>query len=118
MIVRTHATDWRAESEDELYRLLAEAASLPFVDLRSYRISGGMLRKIPAPAARSRRCVPMIHNRRRVVLVVDDPALAFDLGDCEKLAEALEIEGGREIEFALAASGALDSVLERYDSFP
>jgi hypothetical protein len=96
--------------EDTLYRQLAWAAGLPFVDLRAYRISGGILRKVPAALARSRRWVPMVFNCRRVVLVVDNPAAPFGAGR-EEVAELLGVPPEREIGFALAAPSALDALL-------
>jgi hypothetical protein len=97
--------------EDAMFRRLAGAAGLPFVDLRRYSISPGILRRVPASQARARRWVPMVFNPRRVVLVVDDPALPFTQ-DPEELAALLDATPDLGFEFALASPSALDAVIE------
>lgn len=104
-----------ARREDVLYRQLAWALGLEFVDLRLFPISGGTLRKVPLSVARSRRWVPLVFNRRRVILAVDDPftAAVVEPGAVESL---LDLPPGREIRFTLGAPSALDDVLARRES--
>jgi hypothetical protein len=101
--------------EVEAARHLARALGLPFVDLKSYRISPGILRKLPSRGAVELRCVPMISNPRRVVLVIDDPAaLAI-------LASRRDLTGGprgRPLEFALTTPSALEETLQRRSALP
>ncbi|HLU49542.1 MAG TPA: hypothetical protein VK116_15700, partial [Planctomycetota bacterium] len=58
----------------ERTRHVARALSLPFVDLAAYRVSPGILRKIPLETAERHRCVPIVWNHRRVILACAEPA--------------------------------------------
>jgi hypothetical protein len=60
--------------EIEVARRMAECMELPFVDLVAYRVSPGILRKWPRDVLYRHRCVPIVHNVRRTVLVFDAPA--------------------------------------------
>lgn len=103
-----------AHDEDCLYRQLAWAAGLTFVDLRATRVSPGTLRKVSAEVARSRRMVPLIFNSRRVVLVVDDPTLPFSV-EIEDFHALLGVSENHELAFTLASPSAIDELLvDRY----
>ena len=103
-----------AHDEDSIYRQLAWAAGLTFVDLRSARISSGTLRKVSPEVAQSRRMVPLIFNSRRAVLIVDDPSVPFSAG-LENFHAMLGVPEHHEVAFALASPTALDEVLaDRY----
>lgn len=97
--------------EDAVHRQLAWAAGLCFVDLRFLRISGGILQKISATLARSRRWVPMIFNPRRVVLIVDNAFVPFSFCPNE-LSELLGVSSDTRVEFVLASPSAIDAFLE------
>lgn len=101
--------------EVELFQWLARSLGAPFVDLREYRISSGILRKLPRDLAMEYRCVPMVFNRRRVVLVHDSPADALRLAADPPpfLRFRAREEGSRSVEFALTTSSALDEALAR-----
>ena len=96
-------------------QLVAKACDLPFVDLDSYEISPGMLRRISSRVAIEERCVPMVDNPRRTVLVVDDPARIAWLATQR---HELGLGQGREIEFALASTEGLDRTLSRRLEIP
>ena len=89
---------------------LARALGWPFVDLAEYTISCGILRKIPAELCCRLRCVPMVFNEHRVVLVVDDPFTAAYLSANPEL---LGPPYNHKLEFAVTTSRALDSSLHR-----
>ena len=103
-----------AHDEDSIYRQLAWAAGLTFVDLRRTRISPATLRKVSAEVAQSRRIVPLIFNSRRVVLVVDDPSVPFSV-EIEDFHAVLGVSEGHELAFTLASPSAIDELLaDRY----
>ena len=115
-------------------RQLAKGLSVPFVDLCEYRISPGILRRLSAGLAARYRCVPMMDNSRRVVLVFDSAErLASVAVDPGGVVEGLRGAGGegrelvsdwlagsdsprdgeRRLEFALTTSRGMDAALER-----
>ena len=95
--------------------LLAKACGVPFVDLDIYEISPGMLRRISSRVSIEERCVPMVDNPRRTVLVVDDPARIAWLVTQRR---ELGLGQGREVEFALASREGLDRALSRRLEIP
>jgi hypothetical protein len=99
--------------EDQVYYQLARAAGVPFVDARSLSVSAGILRKIPVTMARSRRCVPLVFNQRRIVLVVDDPFISLATEPPAVLSE-LRLDDLRRVEFALAAPTPLGECIARW----
>jgi hypothetical protein len=89
---------------------LARALERPFVDLETYSISCGVLRKVPAELCCRLRCVPMIHSKRRVVLVVDDPfAEAYLAANQQLLGPPYRFP----LEFALATTRGIDRALAK-----
>jgi hypothetical protein len=80
------------------------------VDLAEYTISCGILKRIPAELSCRLRCVPMVFNARRVVLVVDDPFTAAYLAANSQL---LGPPYDHKIEFAMTTRRSLDSSLNR-----
>jgi hypothetical protein len=89
---------------------LARALKRPFVDLETYSISCGVLGKVPAELCCRLRCVPMIHSKRRVVLVVDDPfAEAFLAANQELLGPPYRFP----LEFALSTTRGIDAALRK-----
>jgi len=91
-------------------RHLARAVGYPFVDLAEYTISCGILKKVPAELSCRLRCVPMIFNGHRVVLVVDDLFTAAYLSANSAL---LGPPYSHKIEFAMTTPHALDLSLHR-----
>ena len=87
---------------------LAGALGWPFVE--PVEVSCGVLRKIPAELACRLRCVPLVYNAHRIVLVVDDP---FHGAYLEANAYLLGAPYGRPIELALATRTTLDALLRK-----
>ena len=96
---------WRSR---ERAQHLARALGWPFVDLAAYSISCGTLRRIDAALACRERCLPMVFNRSRVVLVVDDPFQGAAMAANPQL---LGTPPPTRIEFALTTPEALDAAL-------
>ena len=104
------------QREVETARELARVVGFPFVDLRDYAISPGILRKLPRDFAVRYRCVPLICNPRRIVLVHDSPADALFVAANPAILAAAGVRGPdreRRLEFALTSSSALERALER-----
>ena len=97
-------------AEWETTRHLARAMGWPLVDLRTYAVSCGILRRVSADLACRLRFVPIVFNGRRVILVVDDPYTAMYLSVNPQL---LGPPSRRSLEFALTTPGALDRCLRR-----
>ena len=98
-------------SRREAFGHMARALDLPLVDLGTYAISCGILRRVPAEMACRLRCVPMVFNDRHAVLVVDDPFTAAYLDvNREMLGPPYR---RREVTFALTTPEALDACLRR-----
>ena len=107
--------------EVEACRHLARSLRLPFVDLRRYRISPGVLRKIPGEKALRYRCVPMIYNSRRIVLIHDSPADMFFLASEPGALGISGITGAgrsRALEFGLTTRSAFEETLKRRLALP
>ncbi len=108
-------------SEKELFSHLARSLRLPFVDLKEYKISPGILRKLPRDVAKRYRCVAMVCNARRVVLVHDRPADGLFLSTNPALlglSETVGRDSKRVVELALTTTSALDAALARRLSLP
>lgn len=99
------------DPEADHARIISAAYGLPFVDLEEYAVSCGLLRRIDAELACRLRCVPMIHNTQRIVLVVDEPFQALYLSANPELIGPSEIRS--RLEFALTTRRGLDRALER-----
>lgn len=96
--------------EMQVARHLAAALDWPFVDLCEYQISCGVLRRISAELCCRLRCVPMVFNAHRVVVVVDDPyAALYLLANQEILGPPYH----HRLQFALTYRSALDACLAR-----
>lgn len=111
----------RRAREAEAMRHLADSLGVAYVDLDSYSISPGILRRLPPEVARRHRCVPMVCNPRRIVLVFDDPARALWLtSDPARLGP--RVLGGRAAprrrEWALTSPSALDRWIARREELP
>ena len=101
---------YRHVRQTEVARHIARALGWPFVDLEEYSPSCGTLAKVSAEFACRTRCVPMVFNEHRVVLVVDDP-----VGGANLLANP-ELWGSphtRNVEVALTTPTALDVALRK-----
>ncbi|MBI4603184.1 MAG: hypothetical protein HY721_14590 [Planctomycetes bacterium] len=94
----------------ELARHVARALGWPYVELEEYSVSCGILRKVPAELACRLRCVPLVFNRRRVVLAVDDP---FQGMYAQLHPELFGPPYDRDVEVALATARGIDRALEK-----
>ena len=107
--------------EVEVTRHLARSLGVSFVDLEEYVISPGILSKVARDFSARYRCVPMVCNRRRVVLVHEDPADILRLSADPGLLATSGLEGvgeKRTLEFALTTPPALTRTLERRLALP
>jgi hypothetical protein len=95
---------------NERARDLASSLGLPYVDLDEYAPSCGTLRKVPAELCCRHRCVPLVFNRHRIVLAVDDP---FHAAYLSANREILGPPHRGPLAFAVASTPGLDSALER-----
>jgi hypothetical protein len=89
---------------------VARALGWPFVDLEGYSPSCGMLAKVSAAFACRTRCVPVVFNKHRVVLVVDDPVNGAYLMANPQL---MGPPHTRSVEVALTTPAALDMALRK-----
>ena len=94
---------------------LARGWGLPCVDLESNEISDAILRRHPARVSIRERCVPMLDNPRRTVLVVDD---ASRIPVLELRRDEFGIPRGKPLEFALTSSEGLTETLLRRLEIP
>jgi hypothetical protein len=99
-----------AMPEREAARHLAWALGLPYVEPEAGSISPGTLRKLALRVSLASRCVPLVYNARRVVLVIDQPATALILGADPG---PLGLSPGQRLEFALTPPSALEAWLAR-----
>ena len=100
----------RYDPEVEAARNLATALGWSFVDLEAYSISCGVLAKVPADLACRLRCVPMVINAHRAVLVVDDP---FQGVYASIHPEIFGPPYRRSVEVALSTRRGLDRALHK-----
>ena len=96
--------------EEESATHLARALYWEFVDLREHYISSGTLRKIPAALACRWRCVPMVFNERRLVLVVDD---LFNASQISANVDLLDVSKGLPVTWVLTSRASMDAALHR-----
>jgi hypothetical protein len=99
----------RAEAIDRAQHL-ARALGWPYIDLEEYSISCGLLRRIPASIATLERCVPLVFNARRIVLVVDNP---FNGAYMAANPGFLGVSADHRIELALTTPAGIDAALHR-----
>ncbi len=96
--------------EMDALQYMAKAMDWPFVTPDSHSVSCGTLRKVSLPLALTKRCVPLVFNRRRVVLMVDDPLLgAVLLANPQLLGPPYR----RRVEIALTTPRVLDVFLDK-----
>jgi hypothetical protein len=104
----------RAAQESVLTRTVTEHLALAlgwsFVEPTADTVSCGLLRKIPAELACRLRCVPLVCNAHRIVVVVDDP---FHGAYIVANSYLLGAPYGRPLEVALATPAALDVLLHK-----
>ena len=95
-----------ALDEEEVWRAVAKAAGLPFVNLGKGRIPDEIL-ELARPHAvllQEHRALPVVRKGNRLVVALDDPLRAF-------VADDLGFLFGLEIACAIAAPGPLKTAL-------
>ncbi len=93
--------------EKTVARCLAKQSGLPFVDLEKGRIPDAVIARVPAETARQSRMVPVMVKDGSLIVAVDDPGVAFALGD-------LEFVLNMTVQPALATSTALKHKLQQH----
>ncbi|MDF1798191.1 MAG: GspE/PulE family protein [Planctomycetota bacterium] len=93
--------------ETGLYRQVAKAARLPFVDLSAGRLPDRLVECIPEDFAREQRLAPVAEKNGKLVVAVDDP-------DRRLVADQLRFLIDTEVICAIATPTGLTTVLERY----
>ncbi len=96
--------------EMDTLQYMAKAMDWPFVTPDSHCVSCGTLRKVSLSLALTKRCVPLVFNRRRVVLMVDDPLSGSVLLANPQL---LGPPYRRRVEIALTTPRVLDVLLDK-----
>ena len=96
--------------EMDTLEYMAKAMDWPFVTPDAHSVSCGTLRKVSLSLASTKRCVPLVFNRRRVVLMVDDPLSgAVLLANPQLLGPPYR----RRVEIALTTPRILDDLLDK-----
>jgi hypothetical protein len=104
----------RSSPAEERARELASSLGWPYVELEEYAVSCGILKRIPAELCCRLRCIPLVFNRRRIVLAVDDPFHAAYLSaNPQLLGSPRGSPPGGPVMFAMASPRGLDAALER-----
>ncbi|MEM9801324.1 MAG: GspE/PulE family protein [Planctomycetota bacterium] len=95
--------------EATVYRALAKAEGLPFVDLNRGRIADDVIARVPAEFATEQGVLPVMEKGGRLIVAIDDPFKRI-------LADQLQfLLGDLEVACALAAPSALKrKVAEAY----
>ncbi|MEO0662140.1 MAG: ATPase, T2SS/T4P/T4SS family, partial [Planctomycetota bacterium] len=95
--------------EATVWRALAKANGLPFVDLSKGKPSAALLERIPAEFAREQGVLPVADKGGRLVVAIDDPLKRIVL---DQLGFLLGDGGGEQLACALAAPEALRRSIE------
>ncbi len=96
--------------EYDTMKYVARALGWSLVMPDAASVSCGTLRKVSLALACTKRCVPLVFNRNRVVLVVDDPLHGLVLTANPQL---IGPPYRRRLEIALTTPGRLDALLEK-----
>jgi len=94
-------------SPEEVGMALAKFHKIPFVDLRSERISETVIELVPESVARENTVLPFKEEDGALTILIADP---FDLETIEKLRFILN----RKIETALAPKEAINGAINQY----
>jgi hypothetical protein len=96
--------------EVEVAKHLARALGWSYIDLQDYVVSSGVLKKVPAEFACRQRCVPVVFNQHRLVIVVDDPySGAYVMANSNLFGAPYD----RPVKVALTTRRAMDHALHR-----
>jgi type IV pilus assembly protein PilB len=87
--------------EEEIYGALGEQMGVPYVRLGDFDIEAAALAVLPPELARTRRLLPLMFDRGRLIVATDDPADTDALG-------ALKFRTPQPVEAVLASPRDLD----------
>ena len=93
--------------EKGLYRLVAKAARMPFVDLSAGRLPDRLVERVPEEFAREQGLAPVAEKDGRLVVAVGDP-------DKRLVADQLRFLIDTDVVVAIAAPTALSKVVQSY----
>ena len=93
--------------EPSLFRLVAKAARMPFVDLSAGKLPARLVDRIPPEFALEQRLAPVAEKGGKLVVAVDDP-------DRRLVADQLRFLTGTEVVVAIAAPTGLGMAIERH----
>mgnify|MGYP002628450716 CR=1 FL=1 len=93
--------------EATIYRHVAKASRMPFVDLSKGRLPDRLVERIPGEFAVEQRLVPVAEKDGKLIVAVDDPSRSM-------VADQLRFMLSCEVLCAIAAPSALSLVLEKY----
>jgi type IV pilus assembly protein PilB len=68
-------------SAEVVARALAKQAGMPFLDLSKGKVSEAILKQVPAEVVESHRILPVLERKGKLVIAMDDPAVAYQLDD-------------------------------------
>lgn len=80
--------DDRVVNEDVVYRVVAEAAEMPFVDPDTIAVNGSASSRLPAEWARRLRALPYEWDGNRLLIAVDDPSNLNLVDDLRRLSRS------------------------------
>jgi type IV pilus assembly protein PilB len=93
--------------EATIYRQVAKASRMPFVDLSKGRLPDRLVERIPEEFAIEQRLVPVAEKGGKLIVAVDDPTRSL-------VADQLRFMLSCEIVCAITTPSALGIVLEKY----
>ncbi len=93
-------------AEEDVYRCLAAASGLPFVDPRKAKPGPELLERLPREQVEQESVLPVQFKDGRLYVAIDDPLKTF-------LADNLAFLAGCEVRCALAPPGALKESITR-----
>lgn len=95
-----------ASDEATVYRAVAKAAGLPFVDLSKGRVGEAVTERVPAEFAQEQGLMPVMERAGKLIVAIDDPMKRIVLDQLQFLM------GDGEVACAIAAPSALKRAIE------
>ena len=92
--------------EPTIYRALAKAEGMPFVDLSKGKVADDVVARVPAEFATEQGIMPVMEKGGRLIVAIDDPIKRI-------VADQLQfLLGETEVSCAMAAPSALKRAIE------
>ncbi len=92
--------------ESTIWRALAKANALPFVDLSKGRVAEAVIERVPAEFAQEQGLMPVMEKGGKLIIAVDDPMKRIAIDQLEFLLP------GVEVACAMATPSALKRAIE------